>query len=249
MLATHGDLTIGVVGGMGPYATHALFKAILGNTPTRRDWDHPRVVIDNNPKIPSRARAFLFGGADPVPHLVRSADGLRTIGADFVIMSCNSTHYFLPRVREQTDVEFIDMIEETSRLVVAGGCRSVGILGGEVTVQGKIYERWLDPAGIVVLHVNAEDQKIVRSTIEDGKSNSANHVTCYRVQRLIDGLAQRGAQAVILSCTELPLAMQGVNTHSIISDSLNALANATVRRTNHNEPVINPNDFSSCCVI
>lgn len=236
MFDSENDLTIGVIGGMGPYATLALFKAILDSTPARKDWDHPRVLIDNNTKIPSRTRAFLFGESDPVPHLIRSADGLRSIGADFVIMPCNSAHYFLPRVREQTDVKFIDMIEETSHLVKAAGCRCVGVLGGEVTVQGKIYERWLNPAGVEVLHVNEADQKLVRSVIEDGKLNAVTRETCQRVQKLMEGLALRGAQAVILGCTELPLAMEGVNTELTIIDSLDALANAAVRRAKHAVP-------------
>lgn len=227
------DLTIGVVGGMGPYATLALFKAILDNTPAQKDWDHPRVLIDNNPKIPSRTRAFLFGEADPVPHVVASAEGLRTAGADFVIMPCNSAHYFLPRVREATDVPFVDMIEATGRMVVAVGARRVGVLGGEVTAQGGVYERYLASAGVEVLHVTADEQKSVRAVIEDAKLNRVSPATCARVQDLIDRLERRGAQAVILGCTELPLAMAGVTARTPIIDSLDALARAAVARAKH----------------
>lgn len=235
MVATQidADLTIGVIGGMGPYATLALFKALLDNTPASKDWDHLRILIDNNPKIPSRTRAFLYGEADPVQNIVRSADGLRAVGADFLIMPCNSAHYFMPRIREQTDASFIDMIEETSRLVLAAGCRRVGVLGGEVTVHGKVYERWLEPAGVEVLHVNDEEQTAVRAVIEDAKLNAVSHHTCSRVQDLIVRLEACGAEAVILGCTELPLAMQGVTSHVKIIDSLDALAKAAVRRAKH----------------
>lgn len=224
------DLTVGVIGGMGPYATVALFKSILDNTPARKDWDHLRVLIDNDPKIPSRTRAFLFGEADPVPHIVRSAEGLRASGADFVIMPCNSAHYFLPRVRALTDVPFVDMIEETSRLVVASGCRRAGVIAGEVTAMGGVYEKHLAPAGVAVIHVTDAEQKSVRAVIEDAKLNQVGRDTCARVQDLIDALEARGAEAVILGCTELPLAMEGVTAQSAVVDSLDALAKGAVRR-------------------
>lgn len=224
------DLTIGVIGGMGPYATLALFKALLDNTPAHKDWDHPRVLIDNNPKIPSRTRAFLYGEPDPVQHIVRGAEGLRAAGADFVIMPCNSAHYFLPQARAQTDVPFVNMIEETSQLVLAAGCGRVGVLGGEVTVHGRVYEQWLESAGVGVLHVTDDEQKVVRAVIEDVKLNAVSHNTCSRVQDLVTRLEARGAEAVILGCTELPLAMQGVTAKAKIIDSLDALAKAAVHR-------------------
>ena len=229
------DLTIGVVGGMGPYATLALFKALLDNTPASKDWDHPRVLIDSNSKIPSRTRAFLYGEADPVLHIVRCAEGLRVAGADFVIMPCNSAHYFLPQVRARSDVPFVDMIEVTSRLVMAAGCARIGVLGGEVTVLGRVYEQWLEPAGLDVLHVTDDEQRTVRAVIEEVKLNKVNQQTCSRVQDLINGLEARGAEVVILACTELPLAMQGVTSHARIIDSLDALAKAAVRRAKEDE--------------
>ena len=165
-----------------------------------------------------------------MPHIVQSANGLRAAGADFVIMPCNSAHYFLPRVKTLTDVPFVDMIEATCRLVSAGGFRRVGVIGGEVTVLGKVYEGWLAPAGVEVLHVTEDEQKSVRAVIEDAKLNVVGRATCARVQGLIGGLEARGAEAVILGCTELPLAMEGVQARAAIIDSLDALAKAAVRR-------------------
>ncbi len=101
------DLTVGILGGMGPYATLAFYQCILDNTPAQKDWEHLRLIIDSNPKIPSRTRAFLFGEADPVPMMARSAKSLQEAGADFVVLPCNSAHYFLPRVREIVDVPFL----------------------------------------------------------------------------------------------------------------------------------------------
>jgi len=224
------DLTVGIIGGMGPYATLAFFQCILDNTPTQKDWDHLHIIIDNNPKIPSRTRAFLFDEADPVPMMIESANRLRKAGADFVVLPCNSAHYFLPRVREQTDVPFIDMMDETSQAILEKNSKAVGLLGGEVTVKGKLYEQRLEKHGIAVLQVTDEEQKMVRNVIEDVKQNCVSDATRENVQTLICRLEELGADTVILGCTELPAAMDGVVSKSRIVDSMEVLAKAVVQK-------------------
>ncbi len=227
------EMTVGVIGGMGPYATLAFFKSVLDNTPAHKDWDHLRIIIDNNPKIPSRTRAFLFGEDDPVPMMIESAKTLGVAGADFVVLPCNSAHYFLPRVRGSVDVPFIDMVDETCKAVIAVGAIKVGLLAGEVTVRGRLYERRLEGHSIDVLQVSEEQQVLVRSIIEDGKKNAVCDLTRGNMQSLISELEERGADAIVLGCTELPMAMEGIVTRCVIIDSLDVLAKAVVQEAKY----------------
>lgn len=220
---------IGVMGGMGPYATLAFFKSILDNTPAQKDWDHARVIIDNNPQIPSRTRAFLFGEEDPVPQMIASANSLKAAGADFVLMPCNSAHYFLPRIREQTNIPFVDMIGLVSEVVLSMGVRQVGLLAGEVTVKGGLYEQRLEKHGVHVLQVSDDEQAVVRSVIEDAKKNAITNGTRSKLRELIGRLAERGAKAVILGCTELPIVLQGEDAGCVLIDSMDVLAKEAVR--------------------
>ena len=224
------EQTVGVIGGMGPYATLAFLQCMLDRTTAQKDWDHIRTITDNNPKIPSRTRAFLYGEADPSPMMAESAQALRVAGADFVVVPCNSAHYFLPAVRNLTDVPFIDMIDETSQAIADSGAKIAGLLGGEVTVQGGLYEQRLNPRGIEVLQVSAEDQAMVRSVIEDAKQNRISESTYRAMELLIAGLARRGAERVILGCTEFPLVMPGVQAACGVVDSMSVLAEAAIRR-------------------
>lgn len=223
------ELTVGVIGGMGPYATLAFLQCILNNTPAEKDWDHIRTITDNNPKIPSRTRAFLYGETDPAPMMAQSANHLRDAGADFVVVPCNSAHYFLPRVRTLTDVFFIDMVEETAGVIATSGAKVAGLLGGEVTVQGRLYEDRLNSRGIEVLQVTSDEQQLVRSVIEDAKQNRIGQSTFEVMEALIGGLASRGAEVVILGCTEFPLVMHGVNSGCVTVDSMEVLAKAVIR--------------------
>src|SRR5205823_6344060 len=92
------DKVIGVLGGMGPWATLDLFEKILRLTPAQVDQDHFRLVIDNNPKIPDRSPAILGDSEDPTPALVATAKNLQQHGADFLVIPCNTAHFFYERV-------------------------------------------------------------------------------------------------------------------------------------------------------
>lgn len=239
------DMTVGIIGGMGPYATLAFFQCILDNTPTQKDWDHLHIIIDNNPKIPSRTRAFLFDETDPVPMMIESANRLKEAGADFVVLPCNSAHYFLPRVCEQTDVPFINMVDETSQTILSQNAKTVGLLGGEVTVQGKLYEQRLEEHGVAVLQVTDEEQKMVRNVIEYVKQNCVSDATRGNVQILISSLEERGADTVILGCTELPSAMDGVSAKCTLVDSMDILAKAVVKKAKRTATTVLPDPGES----
>lgn len=222
--------TVGILGGMGPYATLEFYRSILDNTPAAKDWDHLRILIDSNPKIPSRTRAFLYGEADPVPMMIRSALSLRDAGADFIVVPCNSAHFFLPRVREGVDVPFLDMVEETAETVASLGAEWVGLIAGEVTVKGRLYEQRLEHRGIRVLQVSDEEQVVARSIIEDAKKNSVDDETRTRMTSLINALVRGGADTVILGCTELPMVVRDMEVGCRIVDSVDVLAKAVVKR-------------------
>lgn len=78
---------------MGPEATVELYRSIVSITPAKKDQDHFRILIDNNPKIPDRTAAILGRGSDPFPDLLESARILEQAGASFLIIPCNTAHH------------------------------------------------------------------------------------------------------------------------------------------------------------
>ena len=89
---------IGILGGMGPLATADLFQKITLHTVAACDQAHPRVCIDSNTDIADRTAALLHGGEDPVPEMIKSAKRLESIGADFLIVPCNTAHNYYEAV-------------------------------------------------------------------------------------------------------------------------------------------------------
>jgi aspartate racemase len=101
--------TIGMIGGMGPLATVHLFERIVLRTKAEKDQDHIRIIIDNNTNIQDRTKAILGYGESPVKELVGSAKMLEKSGADFLIMPCNTAHYFIDHIKKNIKIPFINM--------------------------------------------------------------------------------------------------------------------------------------------
>ena len=104
---------IGILGGMGPLTTADLFQKITLHTAASCDQDHPRVCIDSTTNISDRTAALLHGGADPVPEMVKSAQRLESIGADLLIMPCNTAHNFYDAVASSVSIPVLHMIAIT----------------------------------------------------------------------------------------------------------------------------------------
>lgn len=115
--------TIGILGGMGPLATSDLFKKIIDVTDVDKDQDYPRVLIDNNTNIPDRTMAILHGGESPVPEMVRSTTVLSEMGADVLIIPCNTAHYFYNVIADSVTIPVLNMIKETAAEALAKGCK------------------------------------------------------------------------------------------------------------------------------
>src|SRR3989338_3077239 len=91
--------TIGVLGGMGPRATLCFYQYLLDLTPAIRDQDHLNVCIVIRPGIPDRTAAILGNGKDPTRDLLSGLKVLEKAGADMAVVTCNTAHYFLQKIK------------------------------------------------------------------------------------------------------------------------------------------------------
>lgn len=199
---------IGILGGMGPLATADLFQKITLHTVASCDQEHPRVCIDSNTAIADRTAALLHGGADPTAEMVKSAKRLESIGAQVLIMPCNTAHNFYQAVADSVGIPVLHMIELTRDALKARGIKRAALLATDGTVQTGIYQRTFEGSGIELLVPEGEDQSAVMDIIYNGiKAGDMSHdTTAFR--KTAASLLARGAQTLILGCTELPLAVE-----------------------------------------
>ena len=221
--------TIGIIGGMGPLATCDLLRKIIDVTDAACDQDHGHVLIDNNTNIPDRTAAILHGGQDPVPELAKSAGRLKEAGADVLIMPCNTAHYFYDRFAPAAGVPVLHMIRETAASLSRQGRRCVGLLATDGTVQSGVYGDAFAQAGIDMLTPDAAGQQAVMDVIYKGVKAGNMQIDLTGFEKAMDDLLARGAEVLVLGCTELPVAFQefGIDRPNI--DPTHVLASAAVR--------------------
>ena len=156
------ETTIGILGGMGPYATNYFLKRILDLTPVELDKDHFHTIIDNNVKIPSRTRAVKYNEQSPVDEIVHSINNLGKIGCSFVMLPCNSAHYFYDEVSEEIEIPWLNMIDIVSRRIFDLSYSKPLILGGYITTQKKVYSRYLPES----VYLSESENRMIESIIE-----------------------------------------------------------------------------------
>ena len=223
--------TIGILGGMGPLATADLYRKIIEHTRADRDSEHIRVYIDGNAAIPDRTAAILHGGEDPVPEMLSALRHLEACGADCIIMPCNTAHYFLPRLREQTALPILDM-----QRITAAVCRecfpgkTAAILATDGTVQSGLYDRALDAEGVRWIHPGEYEQKTLMHLIYDVvKASRPMEPEKEHWDAILDTLRGQGADLFILGCTELPVLAGVLPSEGPFLDPTDELAKAAIR--------------------
>ena len=200
--------TIGIIGGMGPLATADLFQKIIQNTCANCDQEHLRILIDNNTEIPDRTHAILHRGNDPVPQLTHSARSLQQMGADLLVMPCNTAHFFHSSVQEAVTIPVLHMIELTCRALQKKGIKKAGLLATDGTIQSGIYQPYFAASGIELIMPDVNGQKAIMDMIYCGVKAGVTEYDTTHVRTAMEALLLQGAQTLILGCTELPLAMK-----------------------------------------
>lgn len=221
--------TIGIIGGMGPMATSDLFQKILELSDADSDQAYPRIVIDCNSSIPDRTKAILSGGEDPLPEMVRSAVQLEGMGADVLIMACNTAHYFYERIQPFIHIPMLNMLEETAKYLKETGIRRAALLATDGTVQSGVYKDAFDRQGIELILPSEEGQKSVMDLIYNGVKKNDYTISTGDFEDELKALSDRGAQTLVLGCTELPIAFSRFGFAGSTTDPTAILAKSALR--------------------
>ena len=200
---TDRETTIGILGGMGPYATNFFLKRILDLTPVKMDKDHFHTIIDNNVKIPSRTRAVKYNEQSPVNDIVSSINNLAKIRCRCVMLPCNSVHYFYEEVSKKIEIPWLNMIEIVSNKMLELNYSRPLILGGYITTEKKVYSKYLPES----VYLSDSENRIIESIIEEIKIKNILDKNSDKTIRDIVKNYDDMIDSVLLGCTELPIVM------------------------------------------
>ena len=227
--------TIGILGGMGPLATVDIFHKIVSLTEANCDQDHIHIIIENDPGIPNRLDFLLRDGESPEKELIEIACRLELMGADVLIMPCNTAHYFYDAIKKHLGIDFINMIDETAKEIkqTTPSCKRIGLLATKGTYHTGIYDDVFASYGIEVIKPDIEDQGYLADLILAVKVGQTTF-DLTNIYHVLDKLKKQKIEILVLGCTELPIAFQMFNIKEKYIDPTTVLACSAIRYTGKN---------------
>lgn len=198
---------IGIVGGLSPESTASYYLYITRNYAERcGNYDYPEIIIysvnlENYHKWRSINRWDLI-----IDDLVSCFQKLKNAGADFGLIATNTMHKVFKQVADIVDLPLINIIDETALRARELGLSRLGLLGTKYTMGDGFYQERLSKFDIDSLVPNAEQQEVIHKIIvEELVRGRFLEKSKNRTIEIIQDLVSRGAKAIILGCTEIPL--------------------------------------------
>ncbi|MBC7635608.1 MAG: aspartate/glutamate racemase family protein [Acetobacteraceae bacterium] len=222
---------LGVLGGMGPLASAQFMMRLTLLTPATRDQDHVPTVLWSDPRVPDRSRGKIGGGDDPLPWLLRGVRGLKAAGCGAIAVPCNTAHgWYDEMVAEGLPVlHIVDAAAAALRQHTPRG--TIGIMGTAATLAMRLYHDRFEALGWDCIQpTDTEMRDKVSPAIALVKANRVAEAYA-PLAEMAQKLAARGAQSVVLGCTEIPLGIQAGPWQTLgipLVDSIDALALAAI---------------------
>jgi aspartate racemase len=198
---------IGLIGGMSWQSTASYYR-LLNESVQQRVGGHASAPLTiwsvDFAEIEALQRAGDWAGQGEI--LAAAARALQDAGSQAIALSTNTLHLVADQITAAIDVPFVDMIDVVGKAASHRGLRRVGILATEYTMGSDLYQARLAALGIDVLVPDAADRATVHRVIYDelvhGVTTGESRAAYLGV---IDRLVVRGAEAVLLACTEIGL--------------------------------------------
>ena len=234
--------TIGILGGMGPEATADLYMQIVkifqSKYNAKYDADFPPFVIYSLP-LPdvveiSPAKEKEVAEREIVAYLTNGVQRLQAGGADFIAIACNTVQCYLQEMRSAVSIPILSVATETASKLKQEGYTKVGVLGTNKTINSGLFERECISRNIELIIPSKEQQPIVTEVIMNILAGKANENDKQKLKTIVQTLAEKGAEAIILGCTDLPLLMKQEDFPLPLIDTTNVMAQAVVTMNNSN---------------
>ena len=159
--------TLGILGGLGPMSSVYFYEMLTEHTLAERDSDHLNILLSSRADTPDRTE-FITGRSDrnPIYTMMSEVSKLIGAGADIIAIPCNTAHYFLPRLQEQTQIPFISILESTAKACAKTfPGKTACVLATRGTLASGLYNRALEAEGVSCILPNEEQRDVLMYAI------------------------------------------------------------------------------------
>lgn len=221
-------MTLGVIGGLGPIATAYFLELVIKMTDACCDQEHLEMIIYNCPQIPDRTD-YLLGKSkeSPLEPMIEIGSRLREQKVSYISIPCITGHYFHQELSERIGVPVIHAIRETVLEIKKNGLKRAGIMATDGTLKTGIFQKELEDAELEAVLPEPEFQKMVMDIIYKNVKAGAP-VDFEKFQAVSAHFREKGADIIILGCTELSLVKRDYPIGSGYLDAMEVLAQRSV---------------------
>jgi len=221
---------IGIVG-VAPWATIDFLKALYAQVSASKDWHYPRVLCDINTKLPSRGRHLELGERDPSPFIAATIAELAEQGATLAVVPCNTAHILYSRWASGSPIPVPNIVTATIDVLGTGGAKKAAVFVSPSLHRHGIYQQAILSAGIDAVSLDEEGVELISLAIHEVKTSARISLpSLTRIENLLEQLAARGVDGLVLGCTELTgLELVARRFLPVVAESNNALAAAALR--------------------
>lgn len=222
-----------ILGGMGTMATESFVRLINHRTKASKDQEYLNYVLFNHATVPDRTAYILDREQEsPMPYLLDDVGKQNLLKPNFIVLTCNTAHYFFDELQAATEIPILHMPREAANeLVRQNTTGKVAILGTEGSMKAGIYEKEVRQLGFEAVIPDAQLQAKINHLIyhDIKESDYLNKELYYEI--LAEAVARFDCEKIILGCTELSLMQEyvGENEYPVI-DAQSILADQTIAR-------------------
>jgi aspartate racemase len=212
---------------------------LVAQTPATKDQDHIPTILWSDTTVPDRSTSMRNGDNKPLPYLLSGIQGLVLAGCNLIVIPCNTAHLWFKEMEKQASwhaniVHIVDSVADALRDVNVIDSK-IGVMGTQATVELGLYQYRLNKLGWeCIVPTKLEMDTLVQPAIDLIKANQfeAAHTMLMTV---IHSLIARGATAVVLGCTEIPLAIrESQQDNTPLINSIDSLVKSAIKQFKRN---------------
>lgn len=199
--------SIAILGGMGPEASGSLYKLLMDlairKYGAKNNNDFPEIILYSIP-VPD----FISNNKNrnhALEMLKQKVELINDTNVVCISIACNTAHVLLPELQAVSKAPFVSMIDETAKQVYLDGKKKIGLMGTPSTIRYALFQKELSKVGVFTVLPSGQQigaiEKIIRNLLQ-GKTLISDR---RKILSITDSLQKKGAQGIILGCTELPL--------------------------------------------
>ncbi len=223
--------TIGILGGMGPEASASLYNKIIEYAQYKynavQDFDYPPIIIYSLP-LEGFDETGIVDEKMVKKQLIKGVQKLELAGCDIIIIACNTVYVYYDIMQKAVNIPILNIVEKTREKVRKAQYKKVGLLASESTSKLKLYQDNFSKADIEIISAKECQQKDINKVIENVMGGNQGIDDVVTLKGIIRDYLKQGAEAIILGCTEIPLAINQVDTDAELFDATKSIVETSV---------------------